>query len=159
MKEPLNDEIDVIETETENQGVEYGPEIGNPDYWLDETSEYDGDETGSVFGLEEGSYEMKAIELDRNIRELGQRAHWTPSDDGAVFFAEGEFMYLGIEDIDYDEGIAEVHVEKGNYQEFSANLSEMEETDEEVSEGFFDRVVGKVEVNDEELERQRSRNV
>jgi hypothetical protein len=150
MAEPINDEIPVVEARVDEK---YGPEIGDADYWIDET-EYR--EQTSVFGLEEGNYEMNAVELDRNLRELSQRAYMTSAEDGAVFFAEGEFMYVNIEDIDHDEGLADVNIRKGSYREFIAEVGQQNNS-AEVSEGFFDRIVEEeVEMDKEELARQRS---
>jgi hypothetical protein len=152
MTEPINDEITVIETGSDEN---YGPEVGDADYWIDKT-EHRGQE--SVFGLEEGSYRMKAVELDRNLRELSQRAYTTPPEDGAVFFSEGEFMYVNVEDLDHEEGFADVNVRKGSYGEFIDELRQQEDS-EEVSEGFFGRIVDeKVDMDEEELARQRNRS-
>lgn len=148
MTNKLHEDIDVIET-SNPEG--YGPDVGEPDYWIEEGENYS---TDDVFGLEEGSYEMDAVELDRSIRDLSQRAHWTPTDKGVVFFANGEFCYVGVSNLDLEQGSADVDIRKGDYEEFGEEILESENSGE-VSEGFFDKVVEDVEVDDREIRRQR----
>ncbi|MFB6242137.1 MAG: hypothetical protein ABEJ36_05060 [Candidatus Nanosalina sp.] len=155
MTEPIDDKIDVIRTGESYEGDSYDPEVGGIDFLVDETGEYT--QENSVFGLEEGSYEMNAVELDRNLRSISQRAHMAPAEEGAVFFADGEFMYVNVENLDYGEGEASVNVSKGSYEEFKAEVevAVTEEQAQEVSEGFFEKVVNEVEMEESELERQR----
>ena len=151
MTDPLDDDIDVIETDTQ----EYGPEVGDPDYWLAE----DGDmvpekDNYDTFSLEEGDYEMSAVELDRTLRSISARAGMAPAEDGgAVFFSGEDFCYVNVEDLDYEEGRADVTVRKGDVSE----LSEKPLESDDVSNGFFEKIVDEVEASDEELERQRNR--
>ena len=151
MTDPMDDDIDVIETE----GQEYGPEVGDPDYWLvgdsDLAPEKDSYDT---FSLDEGDYEMSAVELDRNLRSMSNRSGMAPAEDGgAVFFSGEDFCYVNVEEIDYEGGTAEVSVRKGDVSE----LSERPLESEDVSEGFFEKIVDEVQASDEELERQRNR--
>ena len=152
MTEPLDDDIDVIETSEQ----EYGPEVGDPDYLIVNGEDVSG-EAYDQFGLESGDYEMDAVEADRTIRSLSAHAHMAPAEDGgAVFFSGESFCYVNVNDIDYDEGTADVSVRKGDVSEL--NETELEEQEsEDVSNGFFEKVVDEVQASDEELERQRNR--
>lgn len=165
MADPLNEDIDVIKTEAEAE-TEYGPEIGDPDYWVEEGSDrYDsGSESAEsgfvdvseygddVFGLEAGDYEMDAVELQRTLSAISDRAYMAPAEDGGVvLFAQESFCYIDVNDLDVDSSTAEVTVRKGELNE-----GVLEPGDDD-PQGFFQRVKDEVEVGEEEKDRQRLR--
>jgi hypothetical protein len=165
MTDPMNEKIDVVETEADEE-TEYGPEIGDPDYWIEEGGDgYDGEvksgESGfidvseygdEVFGLEAGDYEMDAVELQRTLSAMSERSYMAPAEDGGVvLFAQDSFCYIDVNDVDLEASRAEVTVRKGELDEGVL------ESDESVSQGFFERVKSEVEVGEEEKERQRLR--
>jgi hypothetical protein len=165
MVDPLNEEIDVIETEGDSE-TEYGPEVGDPNYWIEEDGErYDGGvesaESGfvdfseygdEVFGLEAGDYEMDAVELQRTLSAMSDRSYMAPAEDGGVvLFAQDSFCYIDVNDVDLEASRAEVTVRKGELDE------SILEPGEPVSQGFFERVKDEVDVGEEERERQRLR--
>lgn len=155
MTDPLNDDIDVIETETGAE-KEHGPDVGRPDYFIVDGEDVS-DEAYDGFGLESGNYEMDAVEADRTLRSLSAHAHMAPAEDGgAVFFSGETFCYVNVDEINYDEGTAEVSVRKGDISELNETRLE-EGSSEEVSDGFFHQVVDGVQASDEELQRQRNR--
>lgn len=164
MTEPMNEDIDVIVTE-EDAETGYGPEVGDPDYWIgEEPGAYDGADVSEegfidvsqygdeVLGLDAGDYEMDAVELQRTLNAMSDRAYMAPAEDGGVvLFAEGSFCYIDVNDVDLEESRAEVSVRKGNIDE---GVLEPGET---ASQGFFERVKEEVEVDEDERERQRLR--
>jgi hypothetical protein len=157
MADPVNEIIDVVETEADEE-TEYGPEIGEPDYWIEEGSdgyhaEVNSGESGfvdvseysdNVFGLEAGDYEMDAVKLQRTLSAMSERSYMAPAQDGGVvLFAQDSFCYINVNDVDLESSRAEVTVRKGELDE------EILEPHEPVSQGLFERVKDEVEFGEE----------
>lgn len=129
---------DNVESSTIAQDLEQNPDEANDDN----------------FYLDEGTYPMRASELDNVVRSMSHRAGIIPTNTGTLFVDDsGNFCYMEVGDVDPENNSATVSVTKGDYDDLVSGLDE--DAEDYDSDGFFDSIPERLDEHKTEYDRMR----